>query len=161
MSLGKGHWGAVRFPPPLPIFPAEKKEVLPPIRVAYPACTYLNDDSCRGHDKYDCCRDSVERIGLPTIYNNAGTAKIPARRTRLHELWVGLWVGKSTAPGPALLTSVAVRVRASRHQIVVASRHHNTTPLRCCSVIVIQHLAIVTLRWRCITPSQCHNITKA
>src|SRR5712671_4488691 len=29
-----------------------------------------------------------------STYKNAGTAKIPVRRTRLHELWVGLWVGK-------------------------------------------------------------------
>src|SRR5271155_5745820 len=34
-------------------------------------------------------------IGFTTTYHNAGTAKLPVSRTRLHELWVGLWVGKS------------------------------------------------------------------
>src|SRR5207247_9562859 len=33
--------------------------------------------------------------GFTTTYNNAGTAKLPVSRTRLHELWVGLCVGKS------------------------------------------------------------------
>jgi hypothetical protein len=39
------------------------------------------------------CRDSVAWIGLTTTYKNAGTAKIPASRTRHRNLWVGLWVG--------------------------------------------------------------------
>src|SRR5260370_6828923 len=42
----------------------------------------------------DLCRDSLAGIGFTATYKNAGTAKIPVRRTRLHELWVGLWVGK-------------------------------------------------------------------
>src|SRR5438552_2837972 len=41
------------------------------------------------------CRDSAAWIGFTTTYNNAGSAKLPVSRTRLHELWVGLWVGKS------------------------------------------------------------------
>jgi hypothetical protein len=40
------------------------------------------------------CRDSLARIGFTTTYNNAGTAKIPASRTRHIEVWVELWVGK-------------------------------------------------------------------
>jgi len=42
----------------------------------------------------DLCCDSLAGIGFTATYKNAGTAKIPVRRTRLHELWVGLWVGK-------------------------------------------------------------------
>src|SRR5882762_9026401 len=42
------------------------------------------DDETRTRD---LCRDRT--------YNNEGTAKPPVSRTRLHELWVGLWVGKS------------------------------------------------------------------
>jgi len=41
----------------------------------------------------DPCCDSLAGIGFTATYKNAGTAKIPVRRTRLHELWVGLWVG--------------------------------------------------------------------
>jgi hypothetical protein len=50
------------------------------------------DDETRTRD---LCRDSAAWIGFTTTYNNAGTAKLPVSRTRLHELWVGLWVGKS------------------------------------------------------------------
>jgi hypothetical protein len=39
------------------------------------------------------CRNSLTGIGFTTTYKNAGTAKILVRRTRHHELWVGLWVG--------------------------------------------------------------------
>jgi len=49
------------------------------------------DDETRTRD---LCRDSLAGIGFTATYKNAGTAKIPVRRTRLHELWVGLWVGK-------------------------------------------------------------------
>jgi len=41
------------------------------------------------------------------FYNNLqqrGTAKLRASRTRLHELWVGLWVGKIAA-SPSLITA--------------------------------------------------------
>jgi hypothetical protein len=54
------------------------------------------------HDRFDRCRDSVAWIGF-TTYKNAGTAKLRASRTRLHELWVGLWVGKFAAEAAALL----------------------------------------------------------
>src|ERR1700730_18044089 len=50
------------------------------------------DDETRTRD---LCRDSLARVSFTTTYKNAGTAKIPVRRTRLHELWVGLWVGNS------------------------------------------------------------------
>ena len=49
---------------------------------------YGGDDGTRTRD---LCRDRA-RIGFTTTYNNAGTAKIPVRRTRLQELWVELWV---------------------------------------------------------------------
>src|SRR5260370_40684687 len=42
----------------------------------------------------DLCRDSLAGIGFTATYKNAGTAKIPVRRTRLYELWDGVWVGK-------------------------------------------------------------------
>jgi len=47
------------------------------------------------------CRDSLAGIDFTTAYKNAGTAKIPVRRTRHHELCVGLWVGDlpSLQPG--------------------------------------------------------------
>ena len=48
------------------------------------------DDETRTRD---LCRDRAGPIGFTTTYNNAGTAKIPASRTRLQNLWVGLWVG--------------------------------------------------------------------
>src|SRR5271167_4737683 len=41
---------------------------------------------------------TVTGIGFTTTYKNAGTAKIPVRRTRHHELWVGLWVGDLPSP---------------------------------------------------------------
>jgi len=44
------------------------------------------------------CRDSLAGIGFTTTYKNAGTAKIPVRRTRHHVLWVGLWVGDLPSP---------------------------------------------------------------
>jgi hypothetical protein len=50
---------------------------------------------------------SVAGIGFTTTYNNAGTAKIPASRTRHHLLWVGLWVGKSARQAPASVTAEA------------------------------------------------------
>ena len=50
------------------------------------------DDETRTRD---LCRDSGAGIGFTTTYKNAGTAKRRASRTRLHELWVGLWVGNS------------------------------------------------------------------
>jgi hypothetical protein len=53
------------------------------------------DDETRTRD---LCRDRAPFYGLPTTYNDAGTAKIPVRRTRIHELWVGLWVGKMPLP---------------------------------------------------------------
>ena len=40
------------------------------------------------------CRDSAAVFGFTTTYNDAGTAKRRASRTRIHEVWVGLWVGK-------------------------------------------------------------------
>src|SRR5260370_34821134 len=49
------------------------------------------DDETRTRDLW---RDSLAGIGFTATYKNAGTGKIPVRRTRLHELWVGLWVGK-------------------------------------------------------------------
>jgi len=50
------------------------------------------DDETRTRD---LCRDSGAGIGFTTTYKNAGTAKRRASRTRLHELWVGVWVGNS------------------------------------------------------------------
>ena len=58
------------------------------------------DDETRTRD---LCRDSLAGIGFTTTYKNAGTAKIPARRTRLQELWVGLWVGNFRTQGPCPL----------------------------------------------------------
>jgi len=52
---------------------------------------YGGDDGARTRD---LCRDSAEPIGFSTTYNDAGTAKIPARHIRPPALWVGLWVGK-------------------------------------------------------------------
>ena len=46
------------------------------------------DDETRTRD---LCRDSLAGIGFTTTYKNAGTAKIPVRRTRHHELWVVGW----------------------------------------------------------------------
>lgn len=42
----------------------------------------------------------VARLGFTTTYKTAGTAEIPASRTRHHILWVGLWVenGKQQRP---------------------------------------------------------------
>jgi hypothetical protein len=35
----------------------------------------------------------LARLGFATTHKTAGTVKIPASRTRHHNLWVGLWVG--------------------------------------------------------------------
>ena len=53
--------------------------------------------------RIDRCRDSVAWIGFRTTYKNAGTAKLRVSRTKLHELWVGWWVGKFAAEAAALL----------------------------------------------------------
>ena len=63
------------------------------------------DDETRTRD---LCRDSVAWIGFTTTYNTAGTAKVPRSRTRPHELWVGLWVGKSAALGFLLLLDCSI-----------------------------------------------------
>ena len=47
------------------------------------------DDETRTRD---LCRDSAAGNGFTTTYKHAGTAKRRASRTRLQELWVGLWV---------------------------------------------------------------------
>jgi len=54
----------------------------------------------------DLCRDSAARLSFSTIYNDAGTAKIPASRTRHHRLWVGLWVGIQQS-GPCFFRAAA------------------------------------------------------
>ena len=48
------------------------------------------------------CRDSAAGNGFTTTYKHAGTAKRRIGRTRLQELWVGMWVGKAAAEAPAL-----------------------------------------------------------
>jgi hypothetical protein len=53
------------------------------------------DDETRTRD---LCRDSIAWIGFTTTYKTAGTAKVRLRRTRPHELWVGLWVGDLPSP---------------------------------------------------------------
>ena len=58
----------------------------------------------------DLCRDSVARPRFPTTYKHAGTAKIPASRTRHHELWVGLWVGKLPTVNPEATIDEVVRL---------------------------------------------------
>jgi hypothetical protein len=45
---------------------------------------------------------ALREMVFTTTYDDAGTATGRASRTRLHELWVGLWVGKSAPEAPAL-----------------------------------------------------------
>src|SRR6185437_8124236 len=51
-------------------------------------CFCLNDGGDDETRTRDLCRDSLAGIGFTTTYKNAGTAKIPVRRTRHHELWL-------------------------------------------------------------------------
>jgi hypothetical protein len=103
------------------------------------------------------CRDSLAGTGFRTTYKNAGTAKIPVRRTRLQELWVGLWVGQSRiatkrAEPPALsrngdfLTIFYQTGGQAGHQTVIRSQCNGITPLQCCAIAALRRHSGITSR---------------